>query len=129
MSEYHAKAILKALTNLNDYRIYWRIGPNMHLDGIDIEKIPKHINLTTFIPQNDLLAHKSCKLFVTNGGMSSVMEAVAHGVPIVGVPLYGSNRYNLQKVSNKGLGIVIDKDDLNEISLYGAMKKVLESAK
>ncbi|KAF1748221.1 hypothetical protein GCK72_024688 [Caenorhabditis remanei] len=129
MSAKQAKSILKALTNLNDYRIYWRVGPNMKLDGIDETKIPKHINLTTFIPQNDLLAHKACKLLVTNGGMSSVMEAVAHGVPIVGVPLYGSNRYNLQKVSNKGLGVVIEKDDLNEISLYGAMKKVLESAK
>uniref|UniRef100_A0A1I7TB80 UDP-glucuronosyltransferase n=1 Tax=Caenorhabditis tropicalis TaxID=1561998 RepID=A0A1I7TB80_9PELO len=129
MSAKNAKAILKALTNLNDYRIYWRVGPNMKLEGIDETKIPKHINLTTFIPQNDLLAHKACKLLVTNGGMSSVMEAVAHGVPIVGVPLYGSNRYNLQKVANKGLGVVIEKDDLNEISLYGAMKKVLESAK
>ncbi|EGT52956.1 hypothetical protein CAEBREN_05802 [Caenorhabditis brenneri] len=129
MSAKQAKAILKALTNLNSYRIYWRVGPNMKLEGIDETKIPKHINLTTFIPQNDLLAHKACKLLVTNGGMSSVMEAVAHGIPIVGVPLYGSNRYNLQKVANKGLGIVIEKDDLNEISLYGAMKKVLESAK
>ncbi|CAL2050419.1 unnamed protein product [Caenorhabditis brenneri] len=124
-----AKAILKALTNLNSYRIYWRVGPNMKLEGIDETKIPKHINLTTFIPQNDLLAHKACKLLVTNGGMSSVMEAVAHGIPIVGVPLYGSNRYNLQKVASKGLGVFIEKDDLNEISLYGAMKKVLESAK
>ncbi|PIC18957.1 hypothetical protein B9Z55_024665 [Caenorhabditis nigoni] len=129
MSAKQAKSILKALTNLNDYRIYWRVGPNMKLEGIDETKIPKHINLTTFIPQNDLLAHKACKLLVTNGGMSSVMEAVAHGVPIVGVPLYGSNRFNLQKVANKGLGVVIQKDDLNEISLYGAMKKVLESAK
>lgn len=129
MSAKQAKAILKALTNLNDYRVYWRLGPNMKLEGIDETKIPKHINLTTFIPQNDLLAHKACKLLVTNGGMSSVMEAVAHGIPIVGVPLYGSNRYNLQKVANKGLGVVIEKDDLNDISLYGAMKKVLESAK
>ncbi|CAI2357372.1 unnamed protein product [Caenorhabditis sp. 36 PRJEB53466] len=129
MSAKYARAILKALTNLNDYRIYWRVGPNMKLEGIDVEKVPKHINLTTFIPQNDLLAHKACKLLVTNGGMSSVMEAVAHGVPIVGVPLYGSNRHNLRKVADKGLGVVLEKDDLNEISFYSAMKKVLDSSK
>uniref|UniRef100_A0A8R1DQV2 UDP-glucuronosyltransferase n=1 Tax=Caenorhabditis japonica TaxID=281687 RepID=A0A8R1DQV2_CAEJA len=129
MSAKQAKSILKALTNLNEYRIYWRVGPNMKLEGIDETKIPKHINLTTFIPQNDLLAHKACKLLVTNGGMSSVMEAVAHGVPIVGVPLYGSNRHNLRKVADKGLGVIVEKDDLNEISLYGAMKKVLESSR
>lgn len=129
MSAKQAKAILKALTNLTKYRIYWRIGPNMKLEGIDEEKIPKHINLTTFIPQNDLLAHKACKLLVTNGGMSSVMEAVAHGVPVVGVPLYGNNRHSLNKVAAKGLGVIVEKEDLNEISLYSAIKKVLESSK
>ncbi|CAI5454263.1 unnamed protein product [Caenorhabditis angaria] len=129
MSKFQAKTILNTLSKLTKYRIYWRIGPNMKLDGIDIEKIPKHINLTTFIPQNDLLAHQACRLLITNGGMASVMESVANGVPIVGIPLYGSNRFNLQKVVNKGLGLVVDKTELTEKTLTETIKKVLETPK
>ncbi|CAD6187583.1 unnamed protein product [Caenorhabditis auriculariae] len=129
MSAKQANAVLEALSQLKTYRIYWRVGPNLKLEGIDVENVPSHINLTTFIPQNDLLAHKACRLLVTNGGMSSLMEAVAHGVPVVGVPLYGSNRHNLGKVVAKGLGIVVEKSDLNGKNLLTAMKKVLDGAK
>lgn len=66
---------------------------------------------------------------ITNGGMSSIMEALSHGVPIVGIPLYGVNRHNLGKVQNKGLGVVLQKDQLTEAALVKAIKTVLESSK
>jgi hypothetical protein len=125
MTAAQAKAIYNALCKLTKYRIYWRIGPNMNLPEIDLEKVPKHINMTTFIPQNDLLAHRRCKLFITNGGMSSVMEAIAHGIPMVGIPLYGVNYANLLKVQNKGLGLIVEKEHLNEGTLYSAINEVL----
>uniref|UniRef100_A0AC34FTY7 Glucuronosyltransferase n=1 Tax=Panagrolaimus sp. ES5 TaxID=591445 RepID=A0AC34FTY7_9BILA len=125
MSAAHATTLLGALSKLTKYRIYWRVGPNMNLPEIDLEKIPSHINMTTFIPQNDLLAHRRCKLFITNGGMSSVMEAIAHGVPMIGIPLYGINYANLQKVQNKGLGLIVEKEHLNEGTLFSAINEVL----
>uniref|UniRef100_A0A7E4VPX1 glucuronosyltransferase n=1 Tax=Panagrellus redivivus TaxID=6233 RepID=A0A7E4VPX1_PANRE len=127
MTANQAKAILGALSKLTKYRIYWRIGPNMQLPGIKLEDVPQHINLTTFVPQNDLIAHKRCKLLVTNGGMSSVMEAIAHGVPIVGVPLYGVNHANMVKVQNKGFGVIVNKAVLSESTLFAAMKEVLDN--
>ncbi|XGW30532.1 hypothetical protein V3C99_009469 [Haemonchus contortus] len=129
MTESQAKAILGALSKLTTYRIYWRIGHKVELKNVTEDNIPSHINLTAFIPQNDLLAHKSCKLLVTNGGMSSVMEAVAHGVPIVGIPLYGSNRHNLKKVVNKGLGLMVSKKELREDKLLSTMKSVLQGSR
>ncbi|VDL70730.1 unnamed protein product [Nippostrongylus brasiliensis] len=129
MTTSQVKAILGVLSKLNSYRIYWRIGHQIKLNGVEEQDVPSHINLTAYFPQNDLLAHKSCKLLVTNGGMSSLMEAVAHGVPIVGIPLYGSNRHNLKKVVNKGLGMVVRKDLLNEENLLKVMKTVLRDPK
>ncbi|RCN51505.1 hypothetical protein ANCCAN_02456 [Ancylostoma caninum] len=153
MKESQVKAILGALSKLTKYRIYWRIGHKVQLKGVKEEDVPAHINLTAYIPQNDLLAHKSCKLLVTNGGMSSLMEAVAHGVPVVGIPLYGSNRHNLRKVVNKvctlletdiclhslmansypniaqGLGTIVSKEELTEETLLTAMKAVLQGTK
>ncbi|KAH7723187.1 UGT-57 protein [Aphelenchoides avenae] len=61
--------------------------------------------------------------------MASIMEAVAHGVPMVGIPLYGFNYQNLLKVQAKGLGRILAKSDLTEKSLATAMKDVLENPK
>uniref|UniRef100_A0A915DVF0 glucuronosyltransferase n=1 Tax=Ditylenchus dipsaci TaxID=166011 RepID=A0A915DVF0_9BILA len=78
------KTMLNVFSKLKDYRIFWRIGGKLALPGIDdLETIPSHINITTFIPQNELLANRRTRLFITNGGMNSVMEAVAHGVAIL----------------------------------------------
>ncbi|KHJ91376.1 hypothetical protein OESDEN_08761 [Oesophagostomum dentatum] len=55
MKESQVKAILGALSRLTKYRIYWRIGHKVELKGVKEEDVPDHINLTAFIPQNDLL--------------------------------------------------------------------------
>ena len=52
----------------------------MNLPGIDLEKVPKHINLTTFIPQNDLL------------GKSPPNSLV---IPESELPVHGSERKHL----------------------------------
>lgn len=57
------------------------------------------------------------------------MEALANGVPIVGIPLYGINKHNLGKVQNKGLGLVLPKDQLTEANLAKAIKTVLDIPK
>jgi UDP:flavonoid glycosyltransferase YjiC (YdhE family) len=61
--------------------------------------------------------------------MLSIMEALVHGVPIVGIPLYGTNFHNLAKVKNNGLGVIVQKNLLTEKTLYSAMKEVLDNPK
>ncbi|GMT06987.1 hypothetical protein PENTCL1PPCAC_29161 [Pristionchus entomophagus] len=129
MSEAQAGALYGALSQLTNYRIIWNIGAGLKLPGIDVDKAPDHMNITAYLPQNDVLADKRTKLLVTNGGMSSLMEAVAYGVPVVGLPLYGVNKHNLEKVASKGLGVVLPKSELSQTNLLQAMKTVLESAK
>ncbi len=52
-----ARAFVGAFGKLDNNRIYWRIGREMQIAGTDglLEKLPDHINVTSFIPQNDLL--------------------------------------------------------------------------
>ncbi len=57
------------------------------------------------------------------------MEAIHYGIPILGIPLYGSNYNNLRKVEAKGFGLILEKKDLNAESLYGAMRKLLDNPK
>lgn len=57
------------------------------------------------------------------------MEAVQHGVPILGIPLYGTNFQNLMKVQNNGLGRILDKNAISETALFSAIRNILENPK
>ena len=46
------------------------------------------LQLYTQVPQQAVLAHPSTLLFVTHCGMHGVLEAVHHGVPMVGMPVF-----------------------------------------
>lgn len=50
-----AAAIYGALSQLTNYRIIWNIGAGLKLPGIDVEKAPEHMNITAYLPQNDVL--------------------------------------------------------------------------
>lgn len=49
-------------------------------------------------------AHHNCVLFITHGGMLSIIEAVNFGVPIIGIPIYTDQFININRVVNKGFG-------------------------
>uniref|UniRef100_A0A3Q4I9N1 UDP-glucuronosyltransferase n=1 Tax=Neolamprologus brichardi TaxID=32507 RepID=A0A3Q4I9N1_NEOBR len=59
-----------------------------------------NIKISDWIPQNDLLGHPKTRAFVTHGGTNGLYEAVFHGVPLVGLPVFGDQSYNLNRMSH-----------------------------
>lgn len=64
--------------------------------------------LVNWLPQNDLLGHPKTRVFVTHGGTNGVQEAIYHGVPIVGLPLFFDQPDNLSRIRAKGGAVIVD---------------------
>lgn len=56
MPEKMVQALIRTFQKLKNFRIFWRIGPKLTLSGVkNIANLPENINVTTFLPQNELL--------------------------------------------------------------------------
>uniref|UniRef100_A0A8C0S3R5 UDP-glucuronosyltransferase n=1 Tax=Canis lupus familiaris TaxID=9615 RepID=A0A8C0S3R5_CANLF len=89
-------------------------------------KLAANVKIVNWLPQNDLLAHPHIRLFVTHGGMNSIMEAIQHGVPMVGIPLFGDQPENLVRVEAKMFGVSIQLQQIKAETLALKMKQVIE---
>ena len=87
--------------------------------------VPKNVLLKAFLPQQDILAHKNTVLFITHCGMHGVMEAIYHGVPMLGMPVFIDQGDVLARIVEKGIGIGISKWASSEV-IVNAVKTVIQ---
>lgn len=78
--------------------------------------------LVKWLPQNDLLGHPKTKAFVTHGGTNGVQEAIYHGVPVVGLPLFFDQPENLSRIKSKGGAVMVDIATLDRSIFEEALK-------
>lgn len=67
----------------------------------------------------------STRAFLSHGGLNSIYEAMYHGVPVVGVPLFGDHYDTMTRVQAKGMGIMLEWKRMSEDDLYTAMVNVI----
>uniref|UniRef100_A0A3Q4I7T8 UDP-glucuronosyltransferase n=1 Tax=Neolamprologus brichardi TaxID=32507 RepID=A0A3Q4I7T8_NEOBR len=84
-----------------------------------------NIKISDWIPQNDLLGHPKTRAFVTHGGTNGLYEAVFHGVPLVGLPVFGDQSYNLNRMSHLGTAIVLDFNKVTAEELAEALHAIV----
>ncbi|XP_038826550.1 UDP-glucuronosyltransferase 2B31-like [Salvelinus namaycush] len=81
--------------------------------------------LVDWMPQNDLLGHPKMRLFVAHGGTNGVQEAIYHGVPVVGLPLFFDQYDNLLRLQARGGAKIVTIATLNNDFLK-ALQEVLQ---
>ncbi|XP_076866920.1 UDP-glucuronosyltransferase 2B20-like [Brachyhypopomus gauderio] len=80
-----------------------------------------------WIPQNDLLGHPKTKAFITHGGTNGLYEAIYHGVPMVGLPLFVDQPDNLNHMKTKGAAITLDFNQMEASDLKEALTDVINN--
>ncbi|KAM4720524.1 UDP-glucuronosyltransferase 2A2-like [Anableps anableps] len=95
-----ANVIASALGRLPQ-KVIWRYS------GKSPATLSPNTKLFDWIPQNDLLGHPLTRAFVTHGSTNGLYEALFHGVPVVGIPLFGDQPDNLARLSRRGAAVVL----------------------
>ncbi|XP_050682427.1 UDP-glucosyltransferase 2-like isoform X1 [Leptidea sinapis] len=63
---------------------------------------PSNVHIVSWAPQQSILAHPNCVLFISHGGLLSITEAIHFGVPLVGIPVFADQFTNVERAVNKG---------------------------
>jgi len=90
----------------------------------DVE-IPKNVKILSWLPQNDILGHIKTKLFITHCGNNGQYEALYHGVPMIGFPLYAEQHANCQRAVDKGFGLQMNIHEFTADELVSNINEVL----
>ena len=78
-----------------------------------------------WLRQNDLLAHKDIKAFVSHVGHNSLYESAYHGVPIVAFPLYVDQQSNAKKAEHVGIALAVDYKSTDAQQLVETIERVI----
>ncbi|XP_075960881.1 UDP-glucuronosyltransferase 2A2-like isoform X4 [Anarhichas minor] len=81
--------------------------------------------LFDWIPQNDLLGHPKTRAFITHGGTNGIYEAIYHGVPMVGIPMFADQPDNMVHVEAKGAAVTVDLNFMKTEDLRDAVNTVI----
>ncbi|KAK7909481.1 hypothetical protein WMY93_014165 [Mugilogobius chulae] len=102
-------------------KVIWRYsGPTPRSLGPNTKLLP-------WIPQNDLLGHPQTRAFVAHGGTNGIYEALFHGVPIVGIPLFGDQSDNLARVSRRGGAVVLNFNTMTSEEMSSTISEVINN--
>ncbi|XP_072477052.1 UDP-glucuronosyltransferase 2A3-like isoform X3 [Notamacropus eugenii] len=80
-----------------------------------------------WIPQNDLLGHPKTKAFITHGGTNGIYEAIYHGVPMIGVPMFADQPDNIAHMKAKGAAVEVDFHTMTTADMLNALKTVINN--
>lgn len=74
--------IIDVLSQFPEYNFVWKID----LAKLNL-KMPSNVFIKSWLPQNDILADKRTKLFISHAGGLSTQEATWYGKPMLAIPI------------------------------------------
>jgi MGT family glycosyltransferase len=116
------KHILKALEPLEDVQVVLSVGKNISPENLG--PIPSNTIVVRSAPQIELL--KRAALCITHAGLNTVLESLAHGVPMVAIPIGYTQPGTAARIAHHGTGEFIELDELTTERLRELIEKVVQ---
>ncbi|XP_062476625.1 UDP-glucuronosyltransferase 2A2-like isoform X3 [Pezoporus occidentalis] len=113
--------IARALSQLPQ-KVLWRYK------GKKPETLGSNTRIYDWIPQNDLLGHPLTKAFITHGGTNGIYEAIYHGIPMVGIPMFADQHDNMAHMTAKGAAVGLDFSTMTTQDLVDALNTVINNS-
>ncbi|XP_025029027.1 UDP-glucuronosyltransferase 2A2 isoform X2 [Python bivittatus] len=113
--------IASALSQLPQ-KVIWRYK------GKKLDMLGANTRTYDWIPQNDLLGHAKTKAFITHGGTNGIYEAIYHGIPMVGIPMFADQTDNILHMKAKGMAVELNIHTMKTEDLVDAVNTVIHNA-
>ncbi|KAF5287357.1 hypothetical protein FQA39_LY15960 [Lamprigera yunnana] len=122
LSEQTRNVILETFREL-PYTVLWKF----ELD--DLPNKPKNVITSKWLSQARVLSHPNVKLFITQGGLQSMEEAIYNHVPFLVMPFFGDQELNSKKIVQKGFGLSVDYKTLTKEHFMENILEVINNPK
>ncbi|XP_013393120.1 UDP-glucuronosyltransferase 2C1-like [Lingula anatina] len=121
LPDYVIKKMVEAFGKIK-YGVIWKhTGPKP-------DSVTPNVKLLPWLPQNDLLAHRNTKLFISHFGLGGAFESFYHGVPVIGLPLNGDQYYNSNRAQHRGIAKVMDILYFTTEELVGNINTMIDNS-
>ncbi|CAG5053486.1 unnamed protein product [Parnassius apollo] len=90
---------------------------------------PQNVHIFKWAPQQSILAHPNCVLFITHGGLLSITEAVHFGVPFIGIPFYFDQHFNVGNSVSRGIAKKVTFTENVAENIKEAIQDILNNPK
>jgi zeaxanthin glucosyltransferase len=117
------KAILGAVGKLPHIQVVLAKGSNIEL--AELGQIPSNVIVVEKAPQIELL--KRAALCITHAGLNTALESLAHGVPMVAIPIAYDQFGVAVRIVYHGVGESLAVDDLSVDGLHALIQRVLNT--
>lgn len=119
IDETRVDALLKTFGKLKQ-RVLWKWD-------VELLNIPENVIVSKWLPQNDILAHKNVRLFISHCGLGSVNEAKFHGVPILAIPFFTDQPGNAKAIVDEGWATLFAYSNITEASMTAAINEMIDN--
>ncbi len=115
------RTILEACATLDVQLVLSLGGSSLALS--ELGPLPENALAVSYAPQVELLAGAS--LCITHAGLNTALDALAHGVPMVAIPVTNDQPGVAARIQWSGVGETIALDQLTTAALRDMVSKVL----
>jgi MGT family glycosyltransferase len=96
----------RVLTALQTVAVNAVVTVGTHIDPSTFGVQPPHIHITQYLPQLSVLPH--CDMVISHGGSGTVIASLAHGLPLLIIPMGADQPHNAERCQALGVGRMLD---------------------